>query len=745
MINQHTAKLKEGLEEAEKKYHHKDDIFGMTLLTNPGYISGSRSIMFTNHLKQLLNLLNPDYPLVSTNYENMVGNNNTTLKKAKRDWIVDDKIVKFDDDRFSMYMLILYDKENDYYHVIQKKHVENLTEKFGFKYNNDDLDKLEPGDEIQKGEVLYKSSSYDEDNNYCYGKNIPFMYLIDNDTIEDAVKISESVANELLSTEVETVTVSLNDNDILCNIYGDDDDYKCFPDIGEAVKDKTVCCKRRINNYQMLYDFKKSNLRKINYSSDVLALCDGTVTDINIFCNKNLDDVPDNKMYSQIKSYYSNEIRYYEELYKRTKEIVESGAKYSRDVDYTYKKSKEILDEHYKWRKSDGSVFNNIVIQFEIVRSVKLEVGGKITGRYGNKGVVSKIVPDDEMPILENGQTVGIIFNVLGVPNRLNTFQLIEQSINFVTGRVVQRLDQLETMTEKEKLLFDIVNRFNKNQAKALKKFYKKLKQSKKELFFKQIQEYGIYIHIPPLWEDEAIFDVLRKIYDDYPWIQPYRVFIKKFGRLVPMMNKMVVSQMYVMKLKQTAHKNFSCRATGSLSKKGLPEKTDNAKENKTAYKDTPVKLGIDEDLNLMICTPPEEIVKLHMFFRNSINGRKQLGKALMTEMDTIDDFKVDETIINRNVEILQARLKVMGLKLVFGQEKLNIEINDGKIYDEEVDGMWVIGDLDDINEAKMEAIAKERFNEEFFVGSVDEMKEGIKKKYKDVKDEVDATMINIK
>ena len=45
----------------------------------------------------------------------------------------------------------------------------------------------------------------------------------------------------------------------------------------------------------------------------------------------------------------------------------------------------------------------------------------------------------------------------------------------------------------------------------------------------------------------------------------------------------------------------------------------------------------------------------------------------------------------------------------------------------------------------KVSFVSKERFNEEFFVGSVDEMKEGIKNKYKDVKDEVDATMINIK
>ena len=76
------------------------------------------------------------------------------------------------------------------------------------------LDKLEVGDKINKGEVIYKSTSYDEDNNYCYGKNVTFMYLMDNDTIEDAIKVSKSLADSLLNTEVETVSVSLNDNDI---------------------------------------------------------------------------------------------------------------------------------------------------------------------------------------------------------------------------------------------------------------------------------------------------------------------------------------------------------------------------------------------------------------------------------------------------------------------------------------------------------------------------------------------------
>ena len=64
-------------------------------------------------------------------------------------------------------------------------------------------------------------------------------------------------------------------------------------------------------------------------------------------------------------------------------------------------------------------VFSNIIIEFLIERDSPLTIGQKISGRMGNKGVISKIVPDDEMPYLENGERVEVMLNALGVINRL--------------------------------------------------------------------------------------------------------------------------------------------------------------------------------------------------------------------------------------------------------------------------------------------------------------------------------------
>lgn len=320
-----------------------------------------------------------------TNYENVVGNNSTGYYKAKTKLEVIDKIPKFEDGENDnhLYLLFTYDEKNDYYDVVTKKIVEDLTEKFGFAYVNDNMDSKEIGSTIEKDEVLYTTTSYDEDMNYGYGKNVKVMYTIDNNTIEDAIVCSESFAKRMVSKEVETVKVSLNDNDILCNIYGDNDTYKCFPDIGDFVKDKVVCAKRRIHNNQVLYDLKKSNLRKINFMNDILFYNDGRLVDIFIYSNKTLDELEDNVFNSQIRKYLIMQERFYKNVYERCREIIKSGSKYSPDIAFYYKKAKDILDNDTKWKEENNSVFSNIVIEFLFERNSGLTIGQKITGRQG--------------------------------------------------------------------------------------------------------------------------------------------------------------------------------------------------------------------------------------------------------------------------------------------------------------------------------------------------------------------------
>ena len=61
----------------------------------------------------------------------------------------------------------------------------------------------------------------------------------------------------------------------------------------------------------------------------------------------------------------------------------------------------------------------------------KLAVGDKMAGRHGNKGVVSRILPEEDMPFFADGTPVDIVLNPLGVPSRMNVGQVLEAHLGY--------------------------------------------------------------------------------------------------------------------------------------------------------------------------------------------------------------------------------------------------------------------------------------------------------------------------
>ncbi|MBO7213045.1 MAG: DNA-directed RNA polymerase subunit beta, partial [Rikenellaceae bacterium] len=140
-------------------------------------------------------------------------------------------------------------------------------------------------------------------------------------------------------------------------------------------------------------------------------------------------------------------------------EVIEKGAKFTaknlREVDYlnvnptkwtTDKERNELVEKiinNYilKWKELDAVVKRekyNItngdelpagIIQLAkvyVAKLRKLRVGDKMAGRHGNKGIVARIVRDEDMPFLEDGSIVDIVLNPLGVPSRMNLGQIYE-------------------------------------------------------------------------------------------------------------------------------------------------------------------------------------------------------------------------------------------------------------------------------------------------------------------------------
>jgi DNA-directed RNA polymerase subunit beta len=102
----------------------------------------------------------------------------------------------------------------------------------------------------------------------------------------------------------------------------------------------------------------------------------------------------------------------------------------------------------------------------------RLQPGDKMAGRHGNKGVVSKIVPVEDMPYMADGQPVDIVLNPLGVPSRMNVGQILEVHLGWAAKGLGQRIDAMmrtaATAVELRSFLEQIYNGAGREEAISL-------------------------------------------------------------------------------------------------------------------------------------------------------------------------------------------------------------------------------------------------------------------------------------
>jgi DNA-directed RNA polymerase subunit beta len=80
-----------------------------------------------------------------------------------------------------------------------------------------------------------------------------------------------------------------------------------------------------------------------------------------------------------------------------------------------------------------------IYVRLHLVEKKKIQVGDKVAGRHGNKGIISTILPRQDMPYLPDGTTVDMVLNPLGVPSRMNVGQVFEALLGLAGGFLKQR------------------------------------------------------------------------------------------------------------------------------------------------------------------------------------------------------------------------------------------------------------------------------------------------------------------
>lgn len=267
--------------------------------------------------------------------------------------------------------------------------------------------------------------------------------------VSTGVVISKSAAEKMTSYKVEKTMFSINGNDVLLNLYGDDNNYKSFPHIGDDTFGKVLVASRRRDKRTTLYDFQTSKMKTIDPVNDTVIYSNGgKVVDINIYNNIPLSELrkKTDVFNKEILEIVENQYRYWNEMSAALEKIIpcksltekekeeerhefghvckhpierdKNTNKYTDELAYYWKLAHENIDENIKWR-FDGKVFDNFKIQFTILKENHLTVGAKLTGRYGNKGICSMILDDEKMPITKDGVRAEIVLNPLGVINRL--------------------------------------------------------------------------------------------------------------------------------------------------------------------------------------------------------------------------------------------------------------------------------------------------------------------------------------
>nr|YP_011035642.1 RNA polymerase beta subunit [Cornukaempferia aurantiflora]WRI59954.1 RNA polymerase beta subunit [Cornukaempferia aurantiflora] len=102
-----------------------------------------------------------------------------------------------------------------------------------------------------------------------------------------------------------------------------------------------------------------------------------------------------------------------------------------------------------RWiRKRGGSSYNLEMIRVYISQKREIKVGDKVAGRHGNKGIISKILSRQDMPYLQDGTPVDMVFNPLGVPSRMNVGQIFECSLG-LAGDLLKRHYRIASFDER--------------------------------------------------------------------------------------------------------------------------------------------------------------------------------------------------------------------------------------------------------------------------------------------------------
>ena len=333
---------------------------------------GHRALMGANMQRQAVPLLNPHSPYVGTGMEYAVGRYSGAACVATAEGTVTyvdaNKIITEDENgKETVYQLTKYDRSNSSTCLNQKPIVWQ-------------------GEKVKPGDILADGPSM-ENGELALGQNVTVAFMTWHGyNYEDAVIMSERMQSEDFYTSVH-----IEEYDIECRStkLGDEEITRDIPNVSES-----AC--RNLDSRGII--MVGAEVRE----GDILV---GKVTP-----KGQSEATPEEKLLLAIFGEKSREVR------DNSLKVPHGGAGTVHSVRVFTRKDKD----------TELPPGVNEVVKVYIVQKRKISEGDKMAGRHGNKGVISKINPIEDMPYMEDGTPIDIMLNPFGVPSRMNIGQVLE-------------------------------------------------------------------------------------------------------------------------------------------------------------------------------------------------------------------------------------------------------------------------------------------------------------------------------
>jgi len=211
------------------------------------------------------------------------------------------------------------------------------------------------------------------------------------------------------------------------------------------------------------------------------------------------------------------------------------------------------------------------LVKVYIAQKRKIKVGDKVAGRHGNKGVVSVVLPVEDMPFLEDGTPVDIVLNPLGVPSRMNVGQILETHLGWACKELGKKLGELlKNMAERQEIInflkevYGVGDTPDGENQRAVEEFLNSLSEEEFEEVIREYAERGIPM-ATPVFEgasEEHIKQLLRMA--GLPEDGKAVLYDGRTGE--PFDMKATVGYMHMLKLIHMVDDKIHARSTGPYS-----------------------------------------------------------------------------------------------------------------------------------------------------------------------------------